>query len=47
MALPGSTLLVKVDSRCFWFEAPLGDKLELERFSEKKQQALQHLLSHT
>jgi hypothetical protein len=47
MALPGTSLLVRVDPRSFWFEPPLGEKLNLERFGEKKQQALRHLLSHT
>ncbi|GAB4821079.1 hypothetical protein N2152v2_008125 [Parachlorella kessleri] len=45
--LPGCALVVLVDPSCFRFEPPLGEPLAWERFSEKKQGALRHLLNHT
>ena len=45
--LPGCTLIVRVNSSCFRFEPPMGEPLAWEKFGEKKQEALRHLLNHT
>ena len=46
MALPGTTLLVRVDKTSFWFQEPLEDRLLLERWKGAKLEALQRLASH-
>lgn len=46
MVQPGTTLLVKFDAQGFWFEEPVGDRVDLGRLGEKKRQAVEYLLNH-
>lgn len=43
--MPGATLIVRVDQQGFWFQEPLGEPLQLERYTLKKQEAVQRLVS--